>query len=291
MKYIFKYVGLPIAALLVGWITFGLQSHAAATQSCVPTAPSQAQAAGYTNLVFDDEFSTLSLSPNGSGIYNWYSGLWYEVPNPSSDITPRPVPSTSRCRGSTSALSLTETMTDPHATSVTTFNRGAGPSTLFQYGYFEARMQMVPTNSLNPNQNWAAFWLFSAAHAQGKDTTLTGNEWCELDIFEGWGQSIFVGTIHDWVYATSSGLTNNQNTNNYQTLPGNPDLTQYHVYGVLWTPSAVTWYFDNAAVMSWPTYAICQSQQLFMILGAQVHPPQTETISTRVDWVHVFYPM
>jgi len=126
------------------------------------------------------------------------------------------------------------------------------------------------TNSLNPNQNWAAFWLFSAAHAQGKDTTSTGSEWCELDIFEGWGQSIFLGTIHDWVYTTSSGLTNNQNTNNYQTLPGNPDLTQYHVYGVLWTPSAVTWYFDNAAVMSWPTYAICQSQQLFMILGAQV---------------------
>ena len=37
------------------------------------TPPSQAVAAGYTNLTFDDEFnSPNTVSPDGTGNYNWY---------------------------------------------------------------------------------------------------------------------------------------------------------------------------------------------------------------------------
>ena len=135
--------------------------------------------------------------------------------------------------------------------------------------------------------NWAAFWLFSIAHAQGTDTTPTGEEWCELDIFEAFGNGNEVGTVHDWVLSNGT-ITNTQNTNNYQPLNG-IDMSQFHIYGVLWTPSTITWYFDNQAIMSWPTPAICQTQQLFMILGTQVHPPQTSNVFTNVDWVHVYH--
>ncbi|MDR3735802.1 MAG: hypothetical protein P4L10_09740, partial [Acidobacteriaceae bacterium] len=44
------------------------------------TPPSQASAAGYTTMVFDDEFNTLNISPSrkSSSTYNWYPGLLYE---------------------------------------------------------------------------------------------------------------------------------------------------------------------------------------------------------------------
>jgi len=243
----------------------------AAPPPSVPTAPRQAQAAGYTNLIFDEEFNTLNLSPNGSGTYTWYNGIWYEAPSSASDLTV-----------TNSVFAATETPSDPHDSSITTMNRGAGPSTVFRYGYFEARMSWntIPAN-------WAAFWLFSIAHAQGTDTIPTGEEWCELDIFEAFGNGNEVGTVHDWVLSNGT-ITNTQNTNNYQPLNG-IDMSQFHIYGVLWTPSTITWYFDNQAIMSWPTPAICQTQQLFMILGTQVHPPQTSNVFTNVDWVHVYH--
>src|SRR5580692_7390018 len=43
------------------------------SSSLAQTPPPQAVAAGYTNLVFDDEFnSPNTVSPDGTGNYNWY---------------------------------------------------------------------------------------------------------------------------------------------------------------------------------------------------------------------------
>jgi beta-glucanase (GH16 family) len=148
----------------------------------------------------------------------------------------------------------------------------------------------------NTPQSNDAIWLFSLAHMLGTDTTSTGNEWCELDMMEQTGPGApisvngnFVGTVHDHVYTSSNNqITNNQNTNSYQPISG-LDETRWHIYGVLWTSSTITWYLDNKAVISWPTPAICQTQQMFMLLSAQVNAPQTVPVKLNVDWVRVWH--
>jgi len=87
----------------------GLQHPQALSPSGGPTIPSTsqlvdrssvpppAQGAGYTNLIFDDEFLSLNMSPNGCETYTWYNGIWYQTLSP-SDITT-----------SNSVLTLTQT--------------------------------------------------------------------------------------------------------------------------------------------------------------------------------------
>src|SRR5690242_3208594 len=47
-----------------------------------PALPPPPQAAGY-KLVFADDFDSLDLSPNGSGIHTWYQSIWWDkhIPN------------------------------------------------------------------------------------------------------------------------------------------------------------------------------------------------------------------
>jgi len=95
----------------------------------------------------------------------------------------------------------------------------------------------------------------------------------ELDVFEGQGDTedahTFFGTIHDWVTANgaSTDIANSNGHNNYK-LPG-VDFAQWHTYGVLWVPGRVTWYFDDQAVLTVPTYPIFDQQFYYLMFGAQ----------------------
>lgn len=249
--------------------------------------PPQAAAAGFDDLVFADDFTSLrSIRRSGSGTTSkWYNGIWYEAPSPARDIT----------RLSNTAVNLTVQTNDSHATTITTATRAAGGPYLnaWTFGYFEVLAQMPQADS---PQSFDAIWLFSLPHMLGTDTTSTGNEWCELDMMEQFGQGApisvngnFVGTVHDWVFTSENHqYTNNQNINNYQPIRGF-DETRWHIYGVLWTSSKIVWYLDNKAIMSWATPAICQTQQMFMLLSAQVKGPQTVPVKLNVDWVRVWH--
>ena len=79
----------------------------------------------------------------------------------------------------------------------------------------------------------------------------------------------FFGTIHDWVTANGASTDiANSNGHNYYKLPG-VDFAQWHTYGVLWVPGRVTWYFDDQAVLSAPTYPIFDQQFYYLMFGAQ----------------------
>jgi beta-glucanase (GH16 family) len=238
----------------------------ASTTSTVPTpttspggAPAQAQAAGFNSLVFGDEFDQLNISPDGSATAKWYNGIWYESPSPASRFTLN-----------SGAMTATVLASDPHEAWLTTLNRGGGQSTLFNLGYFEARMKwnIVP-------DNFSAFWLESSEHALSN-----ANLFCELDIFEAYQNNVFVGTVHDWNWPN-----NTQNTNNWH--PVSADLSQWHTYGVLWTTDTITWYLDNQPLMSAPTPNVCKTQKLFLILGAQARS-HDNNVNLDVDWVHVY---
>ena len=254
-----------------------LASFVASSLTLVAQSPPP-QALGY-QLAFDDEFSSLSLSPDGTGSsYNWYPGIWWDAAPPPSLIT-----------DANSALTLTWSSNQPsqssQGTSVSTFSRDAQYGRTFRYGYFEARMRWDVTTGA-----WPAFWLIPKQAAQGAEET------GEIDIFEGQGDSphTYFGTIHDWV-----GQSNTSNDPNYYDLASTTDFSQWHTYGALWTPGLVTWYFDNVALNSVPTPAVFDQQDFFLVLtmseGANWQAGSLDGVSANsmnlnVDWVHVWQP-
>jgi hypothetical protein len=232
------------------------------------------QAAGY-NLVFSDNFNTLNLSPNGLQSYNWYNpGMFWEAPAPYSNISV-----------SNSILNLIWKKGQPSAdTSLATAAKNGSYYRAWKYGYFEVRMRWDTVKGA-----WPAIWLIPV---QG--ITCHGCEQGELDIFEGQGASphTFTGTIHDWNSPTGA----HQQGKNFNL--GSVDLSQYHTYGVLWTPGQVTWYFDNQALYSYRTYSIFDKQNYYLVIGSQeganwsygnLSGVSATSIGMNVDWVHVWH--
>jgi beta-glucanase (GH16 family) len=244
-----------------------------ATPTPAPTTVSPpAQAAGY-KLVFKDDFDSLSLNRSQQAPFDnstWFQGFpWDLGSNPGTfDITASVLTINSKAGGGTQLNSISRD---------NKFGRA------WTYGYFEARLKWNIIDG-----NFPAFWLFSSEHAVGGDYENGIQHWCEIDIFEGQGLDphTFYGTIHDWV-----NFNNNQNGNNQYPVPG--DMNEFHTYGVLWTSSLVTWYYDDKPVMSAPVPEICTRQKLEMIIGSQRggwsnSPNTTGDMKTVVDWVHVF---
>jgi hypothetical protein len=243
--------------------------------ACVAPPP---QAAGYC-LKFSADFNPLNLSPNGLGSFTWYNpGMWWESPAPYNNIFVRD-----------STLNLVWRRGQSTAdTSVSTAAQDGSYYQAWHYGYFEVRMRWDPVVGA-----WPAIWMIPI-----QDITNPGGEEGELDIFEGQGSTpdVFYGTIHDWV--GNQDVANNNCCNAYQ-LPGTVHLSQFHTYGVLWTPGHLTWYFDNQPLNTVATYAIFDDlkQKYYLILGSQEGANWTSgdtsgvsasSIWMQVDWVHVW---
>jgi beta-glucanase (GH16 family) len=236
---------LCIAAVLVT----GMTARYAAAQT--PTAPVQLSR---HRLVFDDEFDPLNLSTNGYGRHTWYPNLWFNhYPPPLGNIF-----------ASQSQLSLVwsgnQVSTD---TSVTTTSWNASHFRAIRYGYFEARMRWDVVNGA-----WPAFWLLPVEDITGEDIVNGVRESGEIDIFEGQGNqpTTFFGTIHDWVNAVD--VRSSAGRNSFP-LPVGTDLSEFHTYGLLWTPGQVTWFFDNVPLHTEATYPIMEKQNYYVILGMQ----------------------
>jgi hypothetical protein len=221
-----------------------------------PSPPPQAQ--GYS-LAFDEEFVTQDLSPNDTGVYTWYQGIWF-------DHVPAPV---SNFNWSAGQMALTWMPSQASGdTSMTTLSPSKLYYQSFRYGYIEAKMKWdVVTGA------WPAFWMIPVQDANGTDEYNGTKEAGELDIFEGQGAypNIYYGTIHNWVNNTNAW----SNVPNYYKLPASNDFSQFHTYGVLWVPPTgtasgqVTWYYDNKPILTAPTPAIFDQQNFYLVLGMQ----------------------
>ncbi len=244
------------------------------------TAPAQAVSAGYSTLTFDDEFNTLSLAPSSasSANYNWYPGIWWENPGPPSSLI----------TDNSSAVDLDWSQASSHSTglydtSISSESANGSAGRTFRYGYFEASMKWD-----NVTGSWPAFWMLPIQEIQG--STING----EIDIFEGEANdNTYYGTLHTWNGATQTWASNP----NYFKLPSNNDFTQFHTYGLLWTPGKVTWYYDNNPVGSASTPALFDQENFFLVLGSQegvnwssgnLSGVTASNINLSVDWVHVF---
>ena len=142
------------------------------------------------------------------------------------------------------------------------------------YGYFEINAQMPRGYSM-----WPAFWLLPE-----------NNTWPpEIDVLEmfGGGQPITM-TTH-WKSATTN------NAMSYCAIPAGTAESAFHLYGVLWTPTQITYYLDRQPVITLATPPSI-NMPMFMLLNLAVQSnvlltgptagPKTATYY--VKWVSVY---
>ena len=119
------------------------------------------------------------------------------------------------------------------------------------YGYFEAKAKMPTGKAM-----WPAFWLLNADGAWPP----------EIDVFE-----VFDGTKPGNVTMTThwkqNGSGPNQQTYCNVVVPN--AATQYHLYGVLWNATRITYYVDRQPVATMATPAGLNSS-MYMLLDLAV---------------------
>jgi beta-glucanase (GH16 family) len=270
-----KLIAVAIAITAIAFTTSPCWSQQAHAKQ--PTPPPQAQ--GY-KLAFADEFNAPDLGSDETGVHAWYEGVWwYHKHAPLRNIS-----------AADSVLSLKwERGQEADDTSISTLGRHARNFAAWRYGYFEARMRWDVVNGA-----WPAFWLIPAQDANSQAIYNGTKETGEIDIFEGQGDHphSFYGTIHDWV-----NLHDHANKNNTFDLSSDIDLSQFHVYGLLWTPGRVTWYLDNQPLHSENTPPIFDRQDFFLVLGmgegqdwkaGNLSGITATSMTMNVDWVRVW---
>jgi beta-glucanase (GH16 family) len=243
------------------------------------------QAAGY-NLVWEDTFSTLSLCTTSMPGCNWYNpGL---LTNPGVGVVTDP-------SGTNVNLEWAIGQIDNTYTNITTAAPSGGYYHAWTFGYFEVSMKFNPTTG-----SWPALWMLSTSTIGASPATISGGE---LDIFEWQSQipTMFNGTAHVW----ANGVVTASSSNNERVVPEGTNFANYNTYGVLWTPTAISWYLNNVlmetvSTTSTPYNTVYDGAvPMFLVLSQQAGcnwassyttpcSGQVSPLNMQVQWVHVY---
>ena len=242
------------------------------------------QADGY-KLAWQDTFSTLNLCSGSAGRCNWYyPGLWNFGPYglvSEQDHT---------------FVDLNWVNSQIYSTNISTCAANGLNCHSWTFGYFEVSMAFDPVLG-----NWPTLWLMPVNY--NLNSIQTGPE---LDIFEWQSNTAAVGygTVHTWVKGSETG--DNVGSNSWP-IPGGTNLAHYHTYGILWTPTTLSWYFDNSLLETFSTTSAPFNEQLagqyamFLVLSLQAgcnwtvyHDTpcagQASPLDMQVQWVHIYAP-
>jgi beta-glucanase (GH16 family) len=157
------------------------------------------------------------------------------------------------------------------------------------YGLFEARIKVPPGPGL-----WPAFWM--RGDLPGQLPWPLSGEIDAMEVFGPYPRSVY-GTVHGpgFVYPGLGG---------HRTLASGALADAFHVYGVQWSPDAVTWLLDGRPYYTVRRSALRAGQtwpfehRFYLILnlavgGTGVGPPTAATpfpARMLVDWVRVYEP-
>jgi len=137
------------------------------------------------------------------------------------------------------------------------------------YGYFEVRAQLPQGKGL-----WPAFWLLPA-----------GATWPpEIDVFEQTGGERILQTVH-MLRGSAPAETG------FSTQVAGA-TREFHTYGVLWTPSRISWFVDGRETATTPTPAGV-NKPMYLLLNLAVggalpgDPDATTTWPARLQVDHV----
>jgi serralysin len=173
-------------------------------------------------------------------------------------------------------------------------------NTSWQYGYIEVSMAFPPVTGI-----WPAIWMESDTATTSYVPTESNHSYSEVDIFV-WQSQIpntLNGGIHTWVAAPGAHVSDVQNNDGHNTasFPRGTNVGNFNTYGVLWTSSQISWYFNNTLVFSatasqYPqAFSVLNSGPMYLMLSNQAganwqvgnsHP--TSTADMKVQWVHVW---
>ena len=133
-----------------------------------------------------------------------------------------------------------------------------------QYGYFEMRAQMAGGQGM-----WPAFWMLAADKSWPP----------EIDIVEA------VGKDPNYVYTTLHSKDGNSGKANWSTTDISKD---FHTYGVDWTASTITFYFDGKAVYAHATPSD-MNKPMYMLLNLAVGGSWPGSPDSTTDWSKTDY--
>lgn len=140
------------------------------------------------------------------------------------------------------------------------------------YGYFEMRAK-IPDHA---DGAWPAFWLVPA----------DGSWPPELDVMEGRGSDA------SQVYVTAHSQASSNHTAQGSNAAVTPTSDGFHTYGVLWTPTDLTWYVDGSEVFHTATPAD-MNKPMYMIVDLAVGGMGGDlgawtSTQMQVDYVHAY---
>ena len=157
------------------------------------------------------------------------------------------------------------------------------------YGLFEARIKVPSGSGL-----WPAFWMLG--NLPGQPPWPTSGEIDAMEVLGRYPMTVY-GTVHGPGFVDPG-------IGGHLTLKSRALADAFHVYGVQWSPRAVTWLFDGRpyfrflrsqlrAGQAWPF-----DHPFYLILDLAVGgtEPGTPTAATRfparmlVNWVRVYEP-
>ena len=240
-------------------------------------------------LTFDDEFNSLSLFNGTSGTWTphyWYGGQGAYTLTGNGELQIYTAPGftgTGTTDLGLNPFSISNGVLDIHAQTVTAaqsaamwnYQYSSGVITTHDtfaqtYGYFEMRAELPSTDG----GAWPAFWLVPA----------DGSWPPELDAMEQLSGN--ANLIYTTQHSGSGGSNWSVGSANYI-----PDPTGFHTYGVLWTPTELTWYVDGVEVfqtatpsdMNKPMYMIAN-----MAVGGWSGTPDWTSSDMLVDYIRAY---
>jgi beta-glucanase (GH16 family) len=282
-----------LLAVVVGGCASGSTADVSAEASRVVSAvaspvPTLAEPTGATwGLTFQDEFDTDALAAH------WNTCYWWQVDGgctiASNDelewYRPEAV-SVSDGWLRLTAEAVEQTTTDgrslPYRSGVVTTGRSESDLELdnayaFTYGFVEAAVELPTADG-----TWPSFWLLSA-----DNTSLP-----EIDVFEWYGSTPDRVTMH--VHQRAGDGDGDVVQGHEATM--DDARGRRHVFGVLWTPTEVTFYLDGRATGTIDDPALVPTTPMYLILNLaiggpdEVGTPRPEQFPTAfsVDYVRVW---
>ena len=171
------------------------------------------------------------------------------------------------------------------------------PTFTQKFGYFEARMKFESS----PGQ-WGAFWLMPqnkiwCADGSGRDAT-------EIDIVEGFPsppgrKQNREKSVNLAIHYDGYGRFHQKQDLAFPEKARSPlwsgfDASEYHNYGLLWTPDSYTWYVDGVPVAHIDDPDLISQSEKYLKLSTEVAgwagniDPRLLPADTEVDWVKVW---
>ncbi|MGP8200327.1 MAG: hypothetical protein ACLQU4_12595 [Limisphaerales bacterium] len=244
--------------------------------------PPGAAALGYTLCLINERPTASDIAPGNNGDYKWFSGQWWQSPEPS--LT----------NYSTVSNILELSLGGDLVSTPLDFSTGVLPLLAGSSGFYaEFDVQL----SDNDPDHWPAVWLMPAEHNAQQQDHYPGDpagyeRWMELDVDEGgWGPGL-LGTVHSWtgIWPDYSSIwnPNNESTNAL-------DRTQKHTFGGSYDPvhQTTAWWLDGVYQMSAgapDVPAVAVQQHFYLILTADTHG-ENKPYTMAVSGVRAYVPL